>query len=204
MSILSGDWKKITYLLKSDQCKYVFLYRWNESDKNVREPKFMVLYSCLMMLFSIFCFKCKGAKPTVESLKNGSMITVLQHCPNCGNNAFKWSSQPLMFGKYPAGNILSFGVLVAGASISKVLLVFKRIGMAAHDVRTFFRHQRDFILPSILKRWEESRNIVINQIKSVENVTWSGDGRFDSMVIVLNMVYIPCFAHRWIKLFTLS
>ena len=141
----------------------------------------MVFYSCLMMLFLMFCFKCKAAKPTVESLKNGSMITVLQHCPNCGNNAFKWSSQPLMFGKFPAGNILlSFGVLVAGASISKVLLVFKHIGMAAH-VRTFFRHQNDFILPSILKYWEESHNSVINKIKSVGNVTWSGDGRFDSM-----------------------
>ena len=126
----------------------------------------MVFYSCLMMLFSMFSFKCKAAKPTVESLKNGSMITVLQHCPNCGNNAFKWSSQPLTFGKFPAGNIiLSFGVLVAGASISKVLLVFKNIGMAAHDLRTFFRHERDFILPSILKHWEESRNIVINKIK---------------------------------------
>ena len=81
------------------------------------------------MLFSMLCFKCKAAKPTVESLKNGSMITVLQHCPNCGNNAFKWSSQPLMFGKFPARNII-LGVLVAGASISKVLLVFKHIGMA--------------------------------------------------------------------------
>lgn len=110
------------------------------------------------------------------------MITVLQHCPNCGDNAFKCSSQPLMFGKFPAGNImLTFGVLVVGASISKVLLLFKHIGMTVHDVRTFFRHQRDFILPSILKHWEESRNIVIDKVKSVENVTWSGDGRFDSM-----------------------
>ena len=90
--------------------------------------------------------------------------------------------QSQQWSPFPAGNIiLSFGVLVAGASISKVLLVFKHIGMAAHDVRTFFRHQRDFILLSVLKHWEESRNIVINKIKSVENVTWSGDGRFDSM-----------------------
>lgn len=196
-SILPADCKKYICFSKINQCKYVFLYSLNETHKNAREPKFLVFYSFLMTLFSFFCFKCKVAKLSVVSLKNGSMITVLQHCPNCGNNAFKWSSQPLMFGKFPAGNILlSLGVLVAGASIGKVLLVFKHFGMAAHDVRTFFRHQSEFVLQSIPKYWEESRSSAINQIKVLKMLRGVVMAELNLWVIVPNMVYTPCFARH--------
>ena len=51
-----------------------------------------------------------------------------------------------MMGTYPAGNmLLSFAILMAGASISKILLVFKHFGMQAYEARTFFYHQSKFI-----------------------------------------------------------
>jgi len=87
-----------------------------------------------------------------------------------------------MFGKYPAGNILlSFGVLMTGASISKIFLVFWHMGLSAYSPRTFFVHQKSFLFPIILSYWERYGAYLIAQLKNVANVVWSGDGWFDSM-----------------------
>ena len=136
----------------------------------------------LVSLFSMFCFKCRNCKPTVELIKNGTLVSVIQNCPKCGDEAFKWRSQPLIFTKYPAGNIaLSFGVLMAGASISKILLVFRHMGVCATSARTYFLHQKHFILPAVIKHWETYKNELVEKVRELDNIVWSGDGRFDSM-----------------------
>ena len=146
------------------------------------EPKFIVFYSMLMSLFTMFCFKCKQNKPTVTMKSTGTMVTVYQNCFKCGEHAHKWRSQPLVLGKYPAGNLLlSFGVLMAGASISKVLLVFRHMGLSAYNVRTFFTHQKTFLFPAILHYWDRYSATLLNTIKGMKDVIWCGDGRFDSM-----------------------
>ena len=56
---------------------------------------------------------------------------------------------------YPAGNVLlSFAVLMAGASISKIFLVFKHMGLYMYGVRTYFKHQTMFLFPIVLSHWE--------------------------------------------------
>jgi len=136
----------------------------------------------LMNLFSLFCFKCKQGEPTVSMKSSGTMVTVSQSCFKCGENAYQWRSQALILGKYPAGNLLlSFGVLMAGASISKMLLVFRHMGLVAYNVRTFFTHQSTFLFSAILHYWETYRAALISEIKGMKDVTWCGDGRFDSM-----------------------
>ena len=70
---------------------------------------------------------------------------------------------------------------MAGASISRVLLVFRHMGLAAYNVCTFFTHQGTFLFPAILHYWETYRAALISQIKGMKDVTWCGDGRFDSM-----------------------
>lgn len=113
--------------------------------------------------------------------KNGTMVTVQQHCKNCQSN-FTWRSQPFVLGNYPAGNILlSFSVLMAGASISKLRLVFKHFGMQVYEARTFFYHQSKFIFPAIQQYWESYQSALVTSLRSNENLVWSGDGRFDSM-----------------------
>ena len=78
-----------------------------------------LLCSTLLTLFSMFCFKCKTENPKVNMTQNGTMVTVRQYCKSCGES-FTWRSQPFVFGRYPAGNVLlSFAILMAGASISK-------------------------------------------------------------------------------------
>jgi len=135
----------------------------------------------LLSLFSLFCFKCRQGNPLVTMTRNGTMVTVCQNCKNCGQT-FQWKSQPLVLARYPAGNILlSSAVLLAGASISKVLLIFKHMGLSVYCARTFFLHQKKFLFPVILFYWERYRSKLHDQIKSLKDAVWSGDGRFDSM-----------------------
>lgn len=70
---------------------------------------------------------------------------------------------------------------MAGASISRVLLVFRHMGLVAYNVRTFFSHQSTFLFPAILHYWETYRAVLINEIKGLKDANWCGDGRFDSM-----------------------
>lgn len=135
----------------------------------------------LLNLFNLFCFNCKAEKPSVSMKTCGTMVMVYQNCNNCASG-FKWRSQPYIFGRYPAGNILlSFGTLMAGASISKILLVFRHMGLCVYSARTFFRHQCLFLFPSIFKHWENYQTSLINIVKRTKDVMWCGDGRFDSM-----------------------
>ena len=134
-----------------------------------------------MTLFTMFCFTCKGAGPSVTMKTLGTMVTVTQHCLKC-KQTFEWNSQPLVHGKIPAGNLLlSFAILMAGASISKTLLIFRHMGLCVLSARTYFRHQRDFLFPTVLHYWETYRADLINKLKTLKDVVWTGDGRFDSM-----------------------
>ena len=67
------------------------------------------------------------------------------------------------------------------ASISKILLVFRHMGLAVFSIRTYFRHQRHLVFPSIFYYWKTYRKSLIDKAKGLNRVEWSGDGRFDSM-----------------------
>ncbi|XP_028402099.1 uncharacterized protein LOC114525089 [Dendronephthya gigantea] len=47
------------------------------------EPKFIVFYSVLVSLFSLFCFECKAQSPSVNVKMHGSMTIVEQTCKSC-------------------------------------------------------------------------------------------------------------------------
>ena len=130
----------------------------------------------------MFCFRCRADHPSVSMKKNGTMVTVRQDCTVCGENAFTWKSQPTMKGGFPAGNLLlSFGSLMAGASISKILLVFRHMGLSAYTARTYYYHQQKFLFPSVLRHWEVYRSKLVSELANREDLVWCGDGRFDSM-----------------------
>ena len=93
-------------------------------------------------------------------MANGTMATIEQDCDAC--TGYTWKSQPLILGHYPAGNImLSFGILTAGASITKLLLVFRYMGLCAYSARTYFRHQSKFMFPAILQQWEKVQRSIL-------------------------------------------
>ena len=96
------------------------------------EPKFIVFCSKLLQLFTMFCFCCQNENPSVRMWKNGTLVTVIQKCSH-SNKSFHWHSQPFILGRHPAGNVLlSFGTLVAGGSISKLLLIMKHMGLCVY------------------------------------------------------------------------
>lgn len=77
--------------------------------------------------------------------------------------------------------LLSFAVLMAGASINKMLLVFRHMGLHAYTARTFFRYQRSCLFPTVLHYWETYRMKLVEKLKGMKDVAWSGDGCFDSI-----------------------
>ena len=55
------------------------------------------------------------------------------------------------------------------------------MGLAVYSGRAFFKHQANFFIPLTLKLWETYRASLIEKAKGLQNVSWCGDGRYDSM-----------------------
>lgn len=103
------------------------------------ELKFIVFFFMLLFFFIMVCFKCKKSKLVVIMKQRGIMVIVFQYCFKCGENVFYWRLQLLIFGNYLVGNIfLSFGVFMVGVFISKILLVFRYMGLFVYCFRIFF------------------------------------------------------------------
>ncbi len=130
------------------------------------EPIFLVFYTMLLNLFTMFCFQCKSDNSQVSMKRNGTMVTVVQTCTKCIKKPFIWRNQPYALGRYPDGNVLfSFAVLMAGTSTSCVLLLCKHMKLSIISIHTFFLHQKTFLFPAVLKYWETYRASMIEQLR---------------------------------------
>ncbi|CAH3151165.1 unnamed protein product, partial [Porites evermanni] len=120
--------------------------------------------------------KATQAKPAVVSRKSQAKLGVCLKCVNkkaqiralqkqnvrLRSQREKWKKaargvplSPLVLGRYPAGNILlRFAILMAGASVSKVLLVLKHLGICIYCARTYFALRSKFLFPAILTHCE--------------------------------------------------
>ncbi len=121
-------------------------FRVFANDENLRaEPKFVVFLSQLLQLFQV-CATCKLPGVLVEVKEFGTMVQVETICNNesCPQRNNIWKSQPITPGTLTsAGNLLlSFAILVAGGTASKVIRIFKHMGLGCISLPTFFRHQR--------------------------------------------------------------
>ena len=143
------------------------------------EPKGIVFLSQLLLLFQN-CHKCFGPSPQVQTSLSGTMFIIDIFCHHC-NAKFFWKSQPYLNGRFPAGNLLlSFGILCAGASVTKVLRVFKHIGLLGYSEATYHYHQGHFLFLSIISYWQSYQKSILDSLKGKEVVV-VGDGRHDSM-----------------------
>ncbi|XP_028514749.1 uncharacterized protein LOC110238694 [Exaiptasia diaphana] len=157
-----------------------FSSRLKTEGKDLREqPKLIVFLSHLMMLFK-FCHLCQSPDPSVSTSQTGTMITVTTKCQKC-ENIYTWSSQPMLLGRFPAFNLLlSFGILCAGASVKKVLLVLRHINVLIYNESTYYYHQKHLLIPSIIYHWRKYQTKLLDQVDGQE-VALAGDGRHDSM-----------------------
>lgn len=135
--------------------------------------------SNLLLLFQ-HCHFCFKKNPNISVSQHGTMISVESQCGHC-SKTFKWSSQPYLFGRFPAGNILlSFAILCAGGSVRKVLNIFKTMGVLVYNESTFYYHQRHFLFPTIVSFWRSYQNEILKKLDGKE-VVLAGDARHDSM-----------------------
>ena len=130
---------------------YSFLHRSKNTERNgtLKEAKFLVFCSALMELFAA-CAKCLSPC-TIDTNVIGTFLAVKQLCISCGH-VRTWNSQPhIGNGAVPAGNLLlSASILCAGASPTQVLRVLEFLSVPSITQRTFFRHQSQYLMRSVL------------------------------------------------------
>lgn len=155
-------------------------FRLEIEGKDCREePKGIVFLSKLMLLFQ-FCHLCRSPNPDVTTSQSGTMISVQTKCKECQQSS-SWSSQPMLLGKFPAGNLLlSFAILCAGASVKKVLLVLKHINILVYNESTYYYHQKHLLIPAIVTFWRKFQHDIQQQLHGKE-VSLAGDARHDSV-----------------------
>ena len=154
------------------------------------EPKFVVFHTKILAIFSLFCFNCKGQGPRVTTKKNGTMVTVAQQCRNCGPNS---CVEVLAFSvcNISCRNVvLGFAILMAGASVDKVLLVLKHLGITLYSAPTYFVHQTKFIFPAILSHLEQYRASLVNMLKQQNDTIWSGDSMGNCKIWTIHNVLL--------------
>lgn len=126
------------------------------------------------------CPSC--CEPTSDEISKvvGTLICITQQCHNCGYKRV-WQSQPYI-NYMPAGNLLlSAAILFSGAMISQSLRIFEMLNLQCFSRATYHKHQKNYLIPVVIKKWKEEQNHVISKISElVGGLTLSGDGRSDS------------------------
>ena len=150
-------------------------------DATVHEGrKYIVFEDSLMALLSV-CPNC-GAEATITSMRvRGALLTAQRSCSSCQINIKPWKSSP-MAGKTACTNlVMSSSIYTSGASISKVMRMFKLMNVAAISKRTVNRHATAIIQPTISIEWKEQQTNRISQLKGKDGgLVVAGDGRCDS------------------------
>uniref|UniRef100_A0A3P9IFT0 THAP-type domain-containing protein n=1 Tax=Oryzias latipes TaxID=8090 RepID=A0A3P9IFT0_ORYLA len=156
----------------------------SDSERSTPPPTerfFLVAWSALSMLLNLRCCAfCQEMDMDMSTTTQGTMLCVLWTCKSC-KKVTKWKSQPFV-GDIPLGNILlSVAILSTGALATKVLRMFQNMKVACISKRTFFRHQKDYLLPSIIHLWAEQQAWLIACLQAEQRgIVLAGDGRSDS------------------------
>ena len=147
----------------------------------IREPKYITFHTALMQLF-LTCLKCMSSPCSTTTRVNGTLLSVQQECPVC-KYVRVWSSQPLIGNhRTAAGNLLlSAAILYTGASPTQILRVLQFISICSITKSTFFRHQSQYLLPSIHTLWNKQRLLLLSTAQSRGTpMVIGGDARADS------------------------
>ena len=138
---------------------------------------YIVFWSCLATLFQLVrCTGCGMIANTVRRRVCSTMLRVIILCTVCRHET-KWESQTREPGGAPAGNImLSTAIMTAGALPSKVLRVLRYMSVAVHSTRTYFRHQRELVMPAVQRVWLEQQQWLLASLQAEDRpLVFCGD-----------------------------
>ena len=76
--------------------------------------------------------------------------------------------------------ILFSSVLCSGASIKKVLLVLRHMGILVYNEPTYYYHQRHLLIPTVISFWRKYQKKSLDTLNGKE-VVLAEDGRHGSM-----------------------
>jgi len=111
----------------------------------------------------------------------------------------------MVLGRHPAGKILlSFGILMAKVTVTKVLLVLKHVGISVYNARTYFVYQSKFLFPAILTYWERHRSKLVNQINKRERLFGVEMAYLTPWDTLQNMERTQCSVVQLLRLYILS
>lgn len=145
------------------------------------DVKYIVFWTSILELFKfIHCSRCGELDLTMHHNVSGTMLLVAFTCRGCGYKT-RWNSQPKI-GSTPAGNILlSSAIITSGAIATKILRLFGHMNVASIAKRTFFRHQRHLLFPTVKKIWLDHQTWIIAALQADQRyLVVGGDGRHDS------------------------
>jgi hypothetical protein len=128
------------------------------------------------------CARCGQPAPGVIEGRQGTCIRISQSCsnPKC-KHFYRWTSQPYI-GQMPVGNLLLSGAILFSGSLSaKCLHMFRLLNMACFCRSTFFRHQKEYLQPTIVNFWSSEQTSLVQELKDQNRgLVLAGDGRSDS------------------------
>ena len=118
-----------------------------------QQTTYLVFETSLLLLFST-CMFCSSHSTSIKKQIIGTFLKVIQWCNKCKRKRI-WESQPYI-GTIPAGNILtSAAILYTGALPSQALRIFNILNCCTINRESFFRHQREFLQPTIASLWNQ-------------------------------------------------
>ena len=127
--------------------------------------KYIAFFSCLMELFAV-CPNCTEPATGEVTKVIGTQIYVTQKCPAC-KFVRQWKSQPNIR-RIPAGNLLrSAAILYSGSMISQTLRILKILKVECFSRQTFHKHQKNYLIPFVIKLWKEEQDRVIQNMSAL-------------------------------------
>ena len=150
----------------------------NESLENnfLKEPKYLVFWSSLLLLFR--CFACKEKTKITSVRTRGTFLVVAVKCHN--KHIHTWRSQP-MVNNTGAGNILLSGaILYTGNTFKRISEMFDSINIPHFSRTLFYSIQKTLLFPTLNSFYKRYRSRIINICTTREENNFIGDGRSDS------------------------
>ena len=140
---------------------------------------FLVFESSLLLLFGA-CIFCGHSKTSLTKSVLVSFLRVTQTCKKCLKTRV-WDSQPYI-GKTLAGNLLvSAAILFVGALPAQALRMFNMLNCCTIGRKTYFRHQRFFLQPTIHSIWTSQQQGLISSFRRERKaLVLAGNGISDS------------------------